>query len=170
MALQPVAGMPKTTLLRFQSVSVNNPKPKLPPWNGDSSGLQSRLSSRCKKKEREKTRHRRRCGNNDIIARRAKFGKFYCAWMSRVVQRSSEWIETKEIVTPPLLSATVANLDCMLSKASVQPQTYQIWYLALRVKVIKVNRGSIKILPMVAIRSGVPSFRMTLAAAIGLSI
>lgn len=42
-----------------------------------------------------KNRHR---GNNDIITLHAKFGKFYCVWMSQVVQRSSKWIETKELV------------------------------------------------------------------------
>lgn len=44
---------------------------------------------------------------------------------------------------PPRIShsrlfATVANLDRVLSKASVQLQTYLLWYLALRVEVIKV--------------------------------
>lgn len=37
-------------------------------------------------------------GNNDIITLCAKFGKFYCVWMSQVVQnKSSRWIENWRI-------------------------------------------------------------------------
>lgn len=73
----------------IQSVSVNNATPKLLLlllwWNVDSSGLQSRLFSRF-------------MGNNDIITLCAKFGKFYCVWMSQVVQnKSSRWIENWRI-------------------------------------------------------------------------
>lgn len=59
----------------IQSASVNNATPKLLllRWNVDSSGLQSKAVL---------SLH----GNNDIITLGAKFGKFHCVWMSRVVR------------------------------------------------------------------------------------
>lgn len=85
-------------------------------------------------------RKNRRRENNDIITRLAKFGKFYCVWMSQVVQRSSKWIETKELV---LFSVMVAYQTVPICSWRHWFSLWLIKYMIFSIKTIKVKRSSI---------------------------
>lgn len=85
-----------------------------------------------------KNRHR---GNNDIITRHAKFGKFYCVWMSQVVQRSSKWIETKELVL--FFPVMVAYQTVPICSWRHWISLWLIKYIIFSIKTIKVKHSSI---------------------------